>query len=81
MDRSKLATYISPKISVKYEVFFDHTDPQCKGAGGIIREGVGYAGFWAEEGRITDYDGVWSLNRSSLEALRKAGFDTTEVED
>ncbi len=59
---------------IEYEIYFDHDNVKGTGAGGIIRNGEDYAGFWIVDGELTDYDGVPILNKNACRALESAGF-------
>ena len=60
----------------------DHTDnkPDRNGSGtiewvvGEDAEEVVHIGVWWENRRLTDYDGVFSLNPYAIKLLRKAGI-------
>lgn len=82
MDRINLTSYIftNPQgVEIQYEVFFDHADCKQKCEGGIIRNGVDYAGFWSFNGVVTDYDGAFELSPRALKALEQAGFNVEDV--
>lgn len=60
---------------VEYEIHYDSND----NTGSIIRNGIDYAGLWFENGKLTDYDMVFELNKYAIISIRKAGLTVPRI--
>ena len=47
---------------------------------GLDSEEITEIGIWAEDKKVTEYDGVFELPKEAIQLLNQAGFDTKDVE-